>query len=141
MCPDTKAGGFAFYIVCNSFKIKKGGIFKNNPSNSTQAEMMCIGNALATLAAQEDIPKCTWLIINTDSRQSIDVIQKQSNPLGQKVFTYWSKVISLTGSQKNEFRHVKAHSKIKDARSKANDWCDQEAKRWMRKQREILSKK
>lgn len=32
-----------------------------------------------------------------------------------------------------ELRHVKAHSKVNDARSWVNDWCDKEAKKWMRK--------
>jgi len=31
-----------------------------------------------------------------------------------------------------EFRHVKAHSGKNDARSFVNEWCDKEAKKWMR---------
>ena len=31
-----------------------------------------------------------------------------------------------------EFRHVKAHNGVPDARSFINDWCDKEARKWMR---------
>ena len=33
---------------------------------------------------------------------------------------------------KYDFRHVRAHNGLLDSRSKANNWCDQEAKKWMR---------
>lgn len=45
----TNAGGYAFYIICDLFKIQKGGMFKNNPKSSLDAEVMAIGNAVATL--------------------------------------------------------------------------------------------
>jgi ribonuclease HI len=130
--PDYKIGGYAFYIVCNHFKIMKSGVFKTKPANSTAAETMCIGNALAELAKM-DLPKTTFLIINTDSKHSIGNIERSYNPLSEEVNKIWQKVIEKTGSTKNEFRWVRAHSKVKDARSYVNEWCDYNAKKEMRK--------
>ena len=131
---EKKVGGYAFYIVCDLFKIRKGGMFKNSPANSTEAEMMSIANAIATLLAQKELPKVKWLIINTDSIPAITRIKKAArtgNDLDKQVELLLRKLKSRL-SAKSKIRHVKAHSKIDDARSKANDWCDKEAKRWMR---------
>lgn len=130
--PDHKIGGYAYYIICNHFKIMKSGVFKVKPKNSTEAETMCIGNALAHLAKM-DLPKTTFLVINTDSKHSIGNIERCYNPLSEKVNGIWQKVINKTGSTRNEFRWVRAHSKVKDARSYANEWCDFNAKKQMRK--------
>ena len=35
--PTQKVGGYAFHIVCDHFRIKKGGKFKANPENSEEA--------------------------------------------------------------------------------------------------------
>lgn len=131
---EKKVGGYAFYIVCDLFKIRKGGMFKKSPANSTEAEMMSIANTIATLLAQKELPKVKWLIINTDSIPAITRIKKAArtgNDLDKQVWLLLRKLNSRL-SAKSKIRHVKAHSKIDDARSKANDWCDKEAKRWMR---------
>lgn len=130
--PDHKVGGYAFYIVCNHFRIMKCGAFKTLPKNSTEAETMCIGNALAHLAKM-DLPKTTYLVINTDSKHSIGNIERSYNPLSAQVYEIWQSVIKKTSSTKNEFRWVRAHSKVKDARSYVNEWCDFNAKKEMRK--------
>jgi ribonuclease HI len=131
---EKKVGGYAFYIVCDLFKIRKGGMFKSHPANSTEAEMMSIANAVATLLAQKELPKVKWLIINTDSIPAITRIKKAAhsgNDLNKQVELLLRKLKSRL-SAKSKFCHVKAHSNIGDARSKANDWCDKEAKMWMR---------
>jgi ribonuclease HI len=131
---EKKVGGYAFYIVCDLFKIRKGGMFKNSPANSTEAEMMSIANAIATLLAQKELPKVKWLIINTDSIPAITRIKKAArtgNDLDKQVWLLLRKLNSRL-SAKSKIRHVKAHSKMGDARSKANEWCDTEAKKWMR---------
>ena len=37
-----------------------------------------------------------------------------------------------------EFRHVKAHSGVKDKRSYVNEWCDAEAKKQLRSKMAII---
>jgi ribonuclease HI len=130
--PRYKVGGYAFYIVCDLFKIKKSGKFKKELTGSMDAEMMSIGNALHTLLYQKGAPKSKYLIINTDCQYAITAIKKQSTPLGKEIYKIWNKVILKVGSTNNEIRHVKAHSGVDDKRSKVNEWCDTEAKKWMR---------
>ena len=130
--PEFKIGGYAFYIISDLFKIQKGGEFKTNPMNSTDAEIMCIGNAIATLLSQKELPHSDWLIINTDSKYGIEIIRKQKSELGKSVFRLWQKLIHKLKSKNNQFRHVKAHSGKDDARSHVNEWCDKTAKNWMR---------
>lgn len=133
-----KVGGYAFYIVCDLFKIQKGGKFKNKVNSSEDAELMCIGNALATLLAQKELPKCKWLIINSDCKFGMDRLKrangknKIADPLAYQISVIRNKLITRLGSTKNKYRHVKAHTDKDDARSWVNDWCDKEAKRWMK---------
>lgn len=130
--PDKKIGGYAFYIICNLFKIQKAGKFKKHPKTAEEAEIMCIGNAIATLLAQKELPASTWLIINNDCQHGMNRIKKQETTLSKEVFKLWSKLITRIGSKKNLFRYVKAHNGTPDARSYINDWCDKEAKKYMR---------
>ena len=65
---EHKIGGYAFWIKCDLFKITKGGYFKVPIEGSTQAETYCIGNAIAQLLAQKELPKADFLVINTDNK-------------------------------------------------------------------------
>lgn len=130
--PIHKVGGYAFYIVCDLFKIQKGGKFKKHPKTPQEAEIMCIGNAIATLLAQKELPKAEWLIINGDCKFGMDKIKREEDKLSKQVNQLRQKLIARLGSSKNKFRHVKAHNGTPDARSWVNDWCDKEAKKWMR---------
>jgi len=56
-------------------------------------------------------------------------IRTQKDPLSKKVFKLWSRCITKTKSKNNKFRHVKAHTGRDNARSKANEWCDENAKK------------
>jgi ribonuclease HI len=127
---EHKTGGYAFWIVCDLFKIQKGGFFKAEVANCTDAEMKAIGNAIATLLAQKELPQANFLIINTDSKVAIEQIRHQSTPLGKEVFKLWQRLINRLKTNRNEFRWVKAHSGKDDARSFVNEWCDKEAKKW-----------
>jgi len=111
---EMKVGGYAFSIVCNLFRIKKGGRFKAKPKTSEEAEIMCIGNAIATLLAQKELPQTKWLVINTDCEQGIKKIQQGSTPLALQVKKLHSRLITKLHSSRNQFRHVKAHSGEQD---------------------------
>ncbi len=130
------AAGYAFYIKCDLFKIQKGGMFKKMPKNPMEAEMMCIANALFTLSAQKELPKCRLIVINSDCLNCFGLIKKKSpNVIGRKIYEILRELRKKTAMPKFEFRHVKAHNGSLDARSFVNNWCDKEAKRWMRKMR------
>lgn len=131
--PTLKVGGYAFYIICDLFKITKGGMFKNHPKTPEEAEIMCIGNALATLLAQKELPEAKWLIINSDCQRGMEKIKRSSTPLGKQVQGLWQQLIRRLGSSKNKFRYVEAHQRGQlDKRSFVNDWCDKEAKKYMK---------
>ena len=139
--PIHKCGGYAFYIVCDLFKIQKAGRFKNNPKSSEDAEIMCLGNALATLLAQKELPTAKWLIINGDCTKGMERVRTVSmakisnkDPIAKSVNSLRLKLIQRLKSNKNKMRHVKAHNGTPDARSWVNDWCDREAKKYMRMQ-------
>lgn len=129
---SKKVGGYAFYIVCDLFKIQKSGKFKTNPVSAEEAEIMCIGNAIATLLAQKELPSCKWLIINNDCKYGMQKIKSSKGKLAISVHKLWQQLIHRLGSCKNKFRYVAAHTDKDDARSKVNEWCDREAKKWMR---------
>lgn len=137
--PDHGVGGYAFYIVCDLFKIQKGGYFKKDPATAEEAEIMCIGNAISTLMAQPELPECNYLIINNDCTWGHNRILKRQTGLAKRVYRLNGELIKKLGKPKFEFRYVKAHNGTPDARSYVNDWCDREAKRFMR--RAVLRKK
>lgn len=139
-CPKTGAGAYAFYIVCDLFRIKKAGVFKENPSGAMDAEMKCIANAVSTLNAQKELPKIGWIVINSDCLWCFDYITlKSQNKVGKLCALELRKLRRRTGVQMHEFRHVKSHSNKADARSFVNEWCDMEAKKHMRAMREKLT--
>lgn len=132
-----KVGGYAFYIICDLFKIQKAGMFKKHPSSSIEAEMMCIANALHTLLTQKELPKTKWIVINSDCLYAFEKIGlKKKHYIGKKIAFILRdlrrKASNGVELPKYQFRHVKAHSGIKDSRSIVNEWCDKEAKKWMR---------
>lgn len=134
---QKKVGGYAFYIVCDLFKIQKGGMFKKHPKNPQEAEMMCMANALHTLLSQKELPETKLIVINSDALYSFEKIGLKKGGVGQKVAQILKQVrkaTALNGSvyPEYDFRHVKAHNGTPDARSWVNNWCDVEAKKWMR---------
>lgn len=134
-------GTYAFYIVCNHFKIHHGGIFKQHVATSKEAELMSIGNALAALLQRKKLPMCNVLVINTDCVNAILDIKNKSSEIGKYVANLYDKLYKRLGCVKGDFRHVKAHTGDNASRSKANEWCDKEAKRWMGIALELEKKK
>ena len=43
---EHKIGGYAFYIICDNFRLKVAGPFKEKVESPVKAEMMCMANAL-----------------------------------------------------------------------------------------------
>lgn len=131
--PISKKSGFAFYIVCNSFKIQKSGNFNTGIDDSLMAETKCIGNAIATTLGRKDLPQVKNIIINTDCLSAVSKINNSSEEYCVKIRELIEKLKTRTNCVTFKFKHVKAHSNKNDARSWVNDWCDKEAKKMMRK--------
>ena len=132
--PHHRTAGYAFWIICDHFKIQKGGMFKKKmPNNSFEAEIMCMGNAIATLLAQKHIPAVHWVAINSDCMNGMECISGGTRPLGVEVLNLWNRLQKKTGAQVMAFRHVRAHTGKRDSRSFVNEWCDKEAKKWQQR--------
>lgn len=132
-----KVAGYAFWIVCDKFVIKKSGMMKVSPKGSEDAELMGIANAVYTLLKTPELPCCKLVVINNDCLGAQRKIgHKSQNPIARKIAGINKQLRSAlysTGTHPViEFRHVKAHSGAKDKRSYVNEWCDAEAKKWMR---------
>ncbi len=137
--PNLKYGAYAFWAICNDFKITKSGVFRKKCLTPDDAEAKCILNALTViLKAHTGISK---IIINTDSLNAIAYLtndkrhtDKYRLPTSQRV--RFSNLLNEFRRKhrrtKIEFRHVKAHSGIADSRSYVNEWCDAEAKKQLR---------
>lgn len=135
--------GYAFWIVCDSGKIQKAGKLKNKVHGSTDAETMCIANAIHTLKHSK-FNGISKIIVNTDSQHSIDLLSNKTrcrtntemfNIVEECRYNMMELCLKLGRSIRDvdsifEFRHVKAHNGKKDARSFVNDWCDKEAKKY-----------
>ena len=141
--PEYKVGAFAFWVVCNEFRIQKAGYLRSLCKNPDEAEMNCIINALhQTLSNKVVFSK---VIINTDSLNSIAIFKndrehikkynlfnwKNKRKLFNKIRHDYNSKNSIFQGIEIEFRHVKAHSNISNKRSYVNEWCDTNAKRFL----------
>lgn len=134
--PLEKVGGWAFWIRSDDFVFKKFGYFKEPLNDPLEAELFAVINALAYLSNQGI--RCTKIIVNTDCYPAIDFLNKKTVSRLRKIkigsvplLVYYNNLITklLGHNSKNiEYRHVKAHTAITNARSFINDWCDARAK-------------
>lgn len=131
-----KRGSYAFWAICNDFKICKYGVFKEQIMDPTEAEIKAIINAVYVCLRQQST-QITRLIINTDCLFA-KLGWEGWTGLGDKAKAKWRPLIKLLRrlcneykpnfSSKVEIRHVKAHDNTETDRNWCNDWCDQKAK-------------
>jgi ribonuclease HI len=126
-----KIGTYAFWIVCNNFKIQKFGALKLDCQRAEEAEIRAILNALHTIKFEGNITK---VIVNTDCLNAIHIltndqprIQRYRLYFGKPYRKYFNKNFSSLWRE-IEFRHVKAHTDTDTSRTWVNDWCDKKAK-------------
>jgi len=131
-------GTFAFWIICNRFKIQNSGILRKKCSRPEIAEFRSIINAVHVLGKQ-DCKGVSKIIINTDCLNVIHLINKdkkaiskyQLQSFGSMLVYRFEEVLRSAKLHKVpvEMRHVKSHTGAEDARSYVNEWCDTEAKK------------
>ncbi len=143
--PILKHGAYAFWIICDDFKISKSGVFRDKCINPDDAEAKCMINALKSLlSTNNNTNVITKIIINTDSLNGIALIKNDKEHIKRyigKNIKRWKHIRiayhNVLKFNKNkfviEFRHVKAHTNINDKRSYVNNWCDSEAKKELRR--------
>lgn len=127
-----QVSGYCYYIKSNYFTISAAGQFKNvQPKCSSEAELMCIGNALYILL-KKDIPAVDFIVINSDSKIALSRIKTGKTKIGHQVFKILSRLKRKLKTKDVRLKHVKAHSGFQDKRSWANEYCDKNAKMQMR---------
>jgi len=72
--------GYAFWIVCNEFKVLKAGVLRTKVKRPEIAEFKCIINAIHILF-KNDCKNVTKIIINTDCLNVIHCIQNDKNKI------------------------------------------------------------
>ncbi len=127
----TKFGGYAFWITCNEGRFKKSGPIKN-PVSSLDCELKAIANSLVYLEKVAKNLGFASLVINTDCKPAMTHIERKnlSDPVVKSIHNTLRKILNTANYMKYvKFKHVKAHSGTKTARTYVNDWCDKEARR------------
>ncbi len=127
-------GAYAFWIVCDEFKLTKHGLLRNKMTRPESAEFMCIINALFLLSQQKTGKKIKKIFINTDCLNVIHICEKDNPKISlygigflNQFSKHYEKIVKQIGCDV-EFRHVKSHTTTEGARNWVNDWCDKKAK-------------
>lgn len=134
-----KKASFAFWIVSDEGKMCKSGVLKGNTKTPTHGEFKSIINALHCLFACLKWSNVKYIVVNTDSLNTIHIVQK-NKVLLRKFRIYkedfkeelaaWNYIKGhyIKKEIKIEFRHVKAHKDVTTPREWVNQWCDINAK-------------
>lgn len=139
-----KVGSYAFWIVCNDFKIKMSGPLKHRVERAEIAEFRCLINAFDVMFRYVKT-KPTKIIVNTDCLNVIHVMTGNKEAIKRFGLSnkhgFPSHRRTLQNLIKNngfdlsivEYRHIKSHQHTDTARNYVNQWCDDEAKSHMTK--------
>lgn len=124
-CPDTKACGWAAWIAPDlGERHRASGRFKDIAGDVNVAEVRAAINGI-TLAYRIG---ARIILIQSDSVAVASAIKKGK--------WGWAEARTLHFPDATvNYRHVKGHTNIQDARSFVNRWCDKEAKRHMKEMR------
>lgn len=140
--PNEKVGSYAYWIKGKGLFLRGSGLFKQNCTNSTDAEMKAILNALHILDSSSyvDIEK---IVINRDNIHAKG--SESGNELQRRISDKLSELRKKCDHKSKypffDFRHVKAHSSIDKPRNWVNDWCDKECKRHLKQWKTEQNKK
>lgn len=143
--PNTTFGAYAFWIVTDEGKIQKAGELKGETLTSVHAEMKSICNAIHAFKYSKfrGIKK---VVVNSDCQNVINCFQFKQLKMDAKLKEIFNEtrflmmecciIQGLSIRKVDEFfvfKHVKAHNGKKDSRSFVNDWCDKNAKLYLKK--------
>jgi ribonuclease HI len=141
-CPDTGAAGYGYWIASGRGK-RPGGNTMRRASNPTHAEMMAIANGLTLAVKAGLVERGDDVLVQTDSTDAIaclrgERMRYESFTLELAEVRSYVVAFALEHELRIEYRHVKGHSDRPKARYKANNHCDERAKKFMRRARREL---
>jgi ribonuclease HI len=134
-----KVGTYAFWIVSNLGRITMAGPLNKQCTDSTDAEMKSILNALTAVSwNQELMAKAKTIYVNTDSMNAIhlfnddkEAVKKFRLKSHNHLVVKFKLLKTLFTGKTIFFSHVKAHHDTDSKRSWVNDWLDTAAKEEM----------
>lgn len=136
--PKIKRGTYAFWIICNEFKVTMSGALRKKISRPEIAEFQCIMNALFIVLSTDTKNSIHKIIINTDCLNVISLINQDQrmikrfhlNKWGRNLRNQFLDLIENYGIDISiiEFRHVIGHEHTNTPRNYVNQWCDDHAK-------------
>lgn len=138
-CPDTKAGGYGYWIASARGKKGGSGVLNGKIMSSTLAEIMAIANAIYHGVKEGLVCGNDILLIQTDCESAIYALtmKRKGSEEEKKVVEYVQKVSRLL-KLTIEYKHIKGHTNNKEARFAANNRCDREARKAMRRARDRI---
>ena len=144
-------GTYAFWIICNEYKITMSGVLKNKISRPEIAEFQCIINALYLVFNTPTKNKITKIFLNTDCLNVISIVTRDKekckryglNKWGHNTHEVYQKLFKEHGFKRDvmDYRHIKSHQHTDTKANYVNQWCDDNAKLEMNKLLLTLKKK
>jgi len=138
-CPGKGVAAWAGHIASERGTYSDAGSFVKIRKRSIQeAECHAIANVVWLAVTTELCLPGDYLIINSDARQVLNMYREKRYEMFAALHTdaieyVWDVVewneLTL------ELRHIKAHTGRRDARSRANEWCDETARSYMQRLR------
>jgi len=124
---STKQGGYGLWIKSNDFLIKRSLIFKSKITDSNEAEIKAVTNALHLLSKRNERYKV--LVVNCDNAVVRGIINKGYVPdrfkvEGNILLKY------LESYDKSYAKHIKGHGSKKKPRGWVNHWCDKQSRNY-----------
>jgi ribonuclease HI len=123
---------WASWAKCNGNTIRYSGRLKKLVEHIGTAELSAIANGLVAIEKNFDCAKDSKIIIQTDSRESIDAILKaKHNRAEDTVIVKYILQFAKSHGWWLDLRHVKGHKGTITPRHAVNSWCDGECHRLM----------
>lgn len=126
-CDLTNVSGWAVWIKYGSpaVTVRLSGVTDQAPG-SNGAEVFAIRRALDYLERHREVLSGAKVIIQSDSSSAILKCE------------FAARTLKRHGAEKVELRWVKGHQGARCPRSAVNTWCDKEARKLMRKERDRI---
>lgn len=137
--PETKAGGYGYWIASNRGKVGGGAPLDGKLDSSNLAEMQAVCNVLFIARNGGFVLPGDEVLIQTDCRAAMRGLEG-SRELTVKETEVRKTYLKLNQSLYVELRHVRGHSLRMENRFCANRHCDASAYGAMQHARKLLKR-
>lgn len=138
-----KLGAYAYWISCDDGKFQHAGVLKGTIERPEEAEFKCIINAVYTVSTLKLNTPIHRIIINTDCLNVIHLAKQDLPKIQEYKLAGWGlplyeslvSIVTKAGYTDIpiDFKHVKAHTTTETKRAWVNNWCDEQAKKALKK--------